>query len=168
MHAVYILSVWLHIVSVAVWLGGSLFLALVIVPVLRRPENRDGAAQLVYAAGVRFRAVGWTCFGILVATGIYNLNHRGNDWSYLWSGLLWQGRQGRALAVKLGLVGAVFVISFVHDWYIGPKASEKLLADPTSTEAQKLRKVASLIGRANVLLGLAIVVMAALFVRGGI
>ena len=168
MHALYILSVWSHIVAVAVWLGGSLFLALVIVPVLRRPEYRDGAARLVRAAGIRFRTVGWACFAAIVATGIFNLNQRGVDWSHLWSGLIWRGPQGRALAIKLGLVTAVLAVSLVHDWLIGPKATERLLSDPTSPEAQKLRKVASWVGRANVLLGLAIVAMAALFVRGGI
>ncbi len=168
MHALYILSVWSHIVAVAVWLGGSLFLALVIVPVLRRPEYRDGAARLVRAAGIRFRVVGWACFAVIVATGMFNLNQRGADWSHLWSGLIWQGPQGRALAIKLGLAAAVLAVSLVHDWFIGPKATERLLADPTSTDAQKLRKVASWVGRANVLLGLAIVAMAALFVRGGI
>jgi copper resistance protein D len=167
LHALWIVSVWLHIVSVTIWLGGSLFFALVIVPVLRRPEYREAAGQLVQTAGMRFRAVGWICLGVIVATGLFNLNYKGYDWSYLWSGLLFKGPQGRALAVKLGLVVGVFAISLVHDWYLGPKASERMLADPTSAEARALRRTASWMGRANVLLGLAIVAMAVMFVRGG-
>lgn len=168
MHALYIVSVWLHIIAVAVWLGGMLFLALVIVPVLRMPEHSAGAAALVQASGLRFRAVGWVCLAVIVGTGVFNLNHRGYDWSYVWNGLLWKGPQGRALAFKLGMVGGVLAMSVVHDWFLGPKASELLIADPGSDAAHRMRRTASWMGRLNVLLGLAIVAMAALFVRGGI
>jgi uncharacterized membrane protein len=166
-HPVWIVSVWLHIVSVTIWLGGSLFFALVIVPVLRRPQHHQAAAQLVQTDGVRFRAVGWICFAVIGATGIFNLNYTGYDWSYLWSGLLFKGTQGRAIAVKLALVACVLALSLVHDWYLGPKAARCMLADPTSPEARGLRRTASWMGRANVLLGLAIVATAVLFVRGG-
>jgi len=168
LHALWIVSVWLHIVSVTIWLGGSLFLALVIVPVLRRPEYHAPAARLVQAAGVRFRAVGWICLGIILATGLFNLNYKGYDWSYLWSGLLFKGPQGRAIGAKLGLAVGVLAISLVHDWYLGPKASRLLLSDPNSADARALRRAASWMGRANVLLGLAIVAMAVMFVRGGL
>ena len=168
MHAVYIVSVWLHIVAVCLWLGGMLFLAIVIVPVLRMPAYRDAAAGLVRASGLRFRTVGWVCLGVVVLTGIYNLNQRGNDGSYVWNGLLWAGPQGRALSVKLTLVALVLALSLVHDWFLGPKASEMLIADPTSPAARRLRKTASWMGRLNALLGLAIVALAALYVRGGI
>ncbi len=167
MHALWIASVWLHIVSVTIWLGGSLFLALVIVPVLRRPEYHQAAAQLVQTAGIRFRAVGWICLGVIVATGLFNLNYKGYDWSYLWSGLLFKGPQGRAIGVKLGLVVCVLAVSLVHDWYLGPKAATRMLADPSGPEARSLRRTASWMGRVNVLLGLAIVAMAVMFVRGG-
>ena len=55
-----------------------------------------------------------------------------------------------------------------YDWFLGPKASEMLIADPTSPAARRLRKTASWMGRLNALLGLAIGALAALYVRGGI
>ena len=138
------------------------------VRVERLLEGDDGVCGVVATELSTGDSFELTASAVIVATGMFNLNQRGADWSHLWSGLIWQGPQGRALAIKLGLAAAVLAVSLVHDWFIGPKATERLLADPTSTDAQKLRKVASWVGRANVLLGLAIVAMAALFVRGGI
>ena len=76
-------SVWLHILAAAAWLGGMVFLALVLVPVMRRSEYRQQASRLVHLTGVRFRTVGWICLGVLVATGFANLWYRGIGWAAL-------------------------------------------------------------------------------------
>ena len=76
MHALYLLSVWLHILAATVWIGGMSFLVLVVVPWLRR-GGRVEAAVFLRETGERFRNVGWSCFLLLAATGTFNLWVRG-------------------------------------------------------------------------------------------
>ena len=75
MHAFYIASVFLHIAAAIVWIGGTFFLILVVVPWLR-PGNRAAAGTMLRDTGIRFRAVGWWCFAVLFATGPFNLRRR--------------------------------------------------------------------------------------------
>ncbi len=66
----YEVSVSLHILAACVWVGGMIFLAAVVLPILRQPGYRSVAVPLIQAAGIRFRWVGWMALGTLVLTGI--------------------------------------------------------------------------------------------------
>ncbi|MBX6377627.1 MAG: DUF4149 domain-containing protein, partial [Clostridia bacterium] len=135
MHTLYVLSVWLHIVAASVWLGGMIFLALVVVPVIRRPEHRQSAAALIHATGVRFRDVGWSSLAVLAATGVFNLAYRRFDWTSLLDGRAWQSPFGRALVLKLALVVVILALSTVHDFAVGPRATAAARAAPASAAA---------------------------------
>ena len=76
MHALYLLSVWVHILAATAWVGGMFFLVLVVVPWLRKGEGSN-AAVFLRETGERFRSVGWACFGLLLVTGTFNLWVRG-------------------------------------------------------------------------------------------
>lgn len=165
MHAIYLLSVWLHIIAAMTWVGGMLFLVLVVVPWLRRGD-RATAGAFLRETGQRFRAVGWACFALLLATGLFNLWARGvrlADFGRL--GWLTSGF-GRSVLIKLGLFAAVLAMSVVHDFFVGPAASVAITRDPRSSEAERLRSQASLLGRANAILGLTLVGVAVTIVRG--
>src|SRR5579884_2927858 len=102
-----------------VWVGGMLFLALVVVPATRgMPAEVRG--PLFAAVGRRFRYVGWVCIGLLVVTGGLQLGFRGVTWAALASSGLWSGSFGRVLALKLGLVAAMLGVSLYHDLVLGP------------------------------------------------
>ena len=59
---------WLHLVSAAAWVGGSIFYLLVLRPALRSaPESRG---VLAAATASEFRALVNTCIVVLVATGV--------------------------------------------------------------------------------------------------
>jgi uncharacterized membrane protein len=59
---------WLHLVSAAAWIGGSLFYVLVLRPALRRaPET---PRTFIAGAAAEFRTVVNTCIVVLVATGV--------------------------------------------------------------------------------------------------
>ena len=76
MPALYLLSVWIHILAAMAWIGGMFFLVLVVVPWLRA-GNRANAGAFLRETGQRFRSVGWSCFAILTVTGTFNLYARG-------------------------------------------------------------------------------------------
>jgi len=162
----YILSVWLHIVAATVWIGGMLFLVLVLIPALRGLGNRGLAATLVHHVGVRFRSVGWLSLLLLVMTGLINLVKRGIGWTALTSPELWRSEFGHILGIKLSLVALTFLLSAVHDFLIGPKATKAGRLEPGSPEAQRLRRQAAWMGRFNLLMGLIIAALGVMLVRG--
>lgn len=130
----------LHLIAAITWIGGMLFVALVLVPVTRRIGDPVLRARLFHEVGVRFRIVGWIALGLLVASGILNLVLR----PYLMTVPRFQ--------VKLGLVVVALVLAAVHDVVLGPRAGA-----PGAHPA--VRVWASWLARVNVLLVLAIVVL---------
>lgn len=165
MRTVYLLSVWLHIVAAATWIGSMVFLAAVLVPTLRRKGDRALTSELMQRAGSKLRGLGWVSFGLLLATGMINLAHRGYSWSDL-SGRLWQGGPGLAFAVKIALFGVVLALSGLHDFWLGPRAGTAAARPGAERSAERLRRAASWIGRINLLLGVGIVLFAVFMVRG--
>ncbi|HZC72347.1 MAG TPA: hypothetical protein VE442_16750 [Jatrophihabitans sp.] len=80
---------FLHVLAATIWVGGQLTLA-GLVPVLRRigPD----AAPIVAR---RFNAIAWPAFGVLVATGIWNVSA---EWDKV------EGSYRTTLIVKLVVV----------------------------------------------------------------
>lgn len=161
MKALYLLSVWLHILAVVTWLGGIVFLSIVLVPALRRPEYRGILAPLVDQAGARFRRVAWIALGVLIVTGGFNLMYLGFD------GSDWGSPFGRALGLKLLLVAGILVLSALHDFVIGPRATALYRENPKAEQARRLWQQAGWIGRLNLILALVVVALGIILVRGG-
>jgi putative copper export protein len=165
MHALYLLSVWVHVLAATVWIGGMLFLVLVVVPWLRR-GGRVEAAVFLRETGERFRNVGWVCFLLLVVTGTFNLWVRGVRLSDFGRSE-WLGSPfGKTVVVKLCAFALVLAVSAVHDFVVGPRATRALAADPRSAAAQAERRRASVLGRVNVFLALILLGAGVMLVRG--
>ena len=163
----YQLSVFIHILSAIVWIGGMLFLALVVVPTTRGMPPPERAA-LFGVVGRRFRTVGWVCIGLLIVTGIINSAYRGVTWDNLFSAEMWGSPFGTTLAIKLGVVAIMLALSVYHDFVIGP-ASVRLgsqVKPDTMKEAQRLRMRASLVARIEAILALVVLALAIMLVRG--
>ena len=165
MHLLYEVSVWLHIVAATVWVGGMLFLVMVVVPWLREGGRRD-AAVFLRETGGRFRNVGWACFAIFLITGIFNLWMRGvRVANFLQSD--WLATDfGRIVMLKIGLFALIVAISAVHDFVVGPRATTTIERDPRSEVARSLRRRASVLGRLNVFMALVAVFLGVMLVRG--
>jgi copper resistance protein D len=142
------------------------FLALVLVPVTRQPNYQRLAPSLIHLTGVRFRWVGWVCLLLLILSGTFTLAYRGFGWTDVREGELWQGRFGQVLAIKLIVVVLILVLSSFHDFIVGPQATAVGWVVPGSPKALQLRRLASWLGRLNVVLALAAVAWGVLLVRG--
>ena len=155
-----------HILAAVVWIGGMAFLGLVVVPVMRSNGRGREASEFFHLAALRFRTVGWVCIVLLLLTGILNLDRWGVGWSQLASASFWGSAFGQTLAVKLTLILIIVLLSGVHDFFIGPRASIAISERPASADARRLRAAASWFGRVNSLLAVAVVVYAVMLVRG--
>jgi copper resistance protein D len=129
---------FLHVAAALTWVGGMLFVALVLVPVTRRLEDPALRRRLMHEAGMRFRGVGWVAIGVLVATGLVNI--------WLRPELLTLPR----FWVKVVLVALAIALSGLHDFVLGPRAGQ-----PDASPS--IRPTASWLARVNLLLVLAVV-----------
>ena len=165
MNGLYILSVWVHILAAIVWIGGMLLLVLVVVPWLRKGGRVD-AGIFLRETGERFSKVGWVCFGLVLVTGTFNLWFRGVRLSNFTSAEWLQSPFGKTVVVKLSAFVLVLIVSAVHDFVVGPRATRAIEADARSEQAGRERRRASMLGRVNVLLALILVAAGVMLVRG--
>ncbi len=157
----YPFLVVLHVLSAITWVGGVLFMAFAAIPATRNLEptlRRD----VIRAVGESFRPVGWLALGLLVVTGTFFLWRWGARWETLLDFSFFSAPHTRLLGYKLVLVTVMLVISGIHDWVLGPRASTFTVGSP---EAETMRKVASYMGRATGILVLLIVVLAVFIAR---
>jgi uncharacterized membrane protein len=131
---------WVHVLSAITWVGGMLFIALVLVPTVRAVGDAALRTRLVRESGRRFRTIAWAALAVLVLTGLLNL--------WLQPGLLRSPR----LHWKLGLVGLALILGAFHDFVLGPRAGL-----PGAGPSVRVR--ASWIARVNVLVALAVVLL---------
>lgn len=158
---------WVHLMSAILWVGGQLFIVLVLLPVLRKALSGTEFTLLFAQVGRRFGTFSWAALSLLVVTGYLNAYHRGVDWSRLLD-----SEYGRTLALKLLFVAIVIVLTLVHALYLG-RASTRLAerardlgaADAVAArERQRLRRISIAISSLNLLLNLIIVLLAAALV----
>ena len=164
MSILYTASVVLHLTAVLIWIGGTLFIALVLFPVVRRLQPPDLGSRIVREVGLRFRLVGWACIGVILVTGLVNLLAHGIPFGHLFTWAFWTTTFGRTLAVKLSLVVAVLLLSIFHDFVLGPRAAR--LAREGNPAARGVRRAVNILARVNVILMVAIVAAAVVLVRG--
>jgi hypothetical protein len=142
------------------------FLVIVLVPAIRRPQFAGVASALIRWTALRFRWVGWVCFGVFLFTGALNLVAGGIGWRELRDAVFWQSSFGRTLAIKLMVVAAILAISGFHDFFLGPRAVAAWESDAASAETLWLRRQAVQLGRLNLLLALTAIILAVMLVRG--
>ncbi|MBI2165041.1 MAG: CopD family protein [Chloroflexi bacterium] len=164
----YQFSAYLHLMAAVVWLGGLLFIAMVLVPIARGTTEPPGvAARLLSVAARRFRIIGWAALLVLVGTGVWNLLARGVSPLEVFTGGGWFIQ---TLRVKGALVTAVLALSALHDFLVGPRLARRLeaLRGPPAADSSiaRRRRVVSWLARLNMLLALAIAALGALLVRG--
>jgi putative copper export protein len=90
---------FLHVLAATVWVGGQLTLAALV------PGLRQASPEAPRVVARRFNPIAWAAFGVLVATGVWNIVAIGPDWSSAY---------GTTLIVKLGVVAASGLTAYVH------------------------------------------------------
>ncbi|GIV22213.1 MAG: hypothetical protein KatS3mg054_1492 [Chloroflexus sp.] len=165
MYTAYLAAVTLHILAAMLWVGGMLFLVLVVLPAVRHPELQPHRQRIIAQTGIFFRRAGWIALGVLIVTGTFNVLYRWTSWDAVVDGSFWQTPAGALLGWKLVLFLAMLAVHAVHDFWLGPRAMDAMLQSGIQ-RALRLRRAASWVGRVVLLLSIVIVVLAVLFVRG--
>lgn len=90
---------FLHVLAATVWVGGQLTLAALV------PALRTAGRDVPRAAARAFNRVAWPAFGVLIATGVWNMAAE-SDKNH--------GSYRTTLMVKLGVVLASGLTAYLH------------------------------------------------------
>src|SRR3990167_6069930 len=116
------LSLFLHILAALFWIGGMLFLTIVVVPFLKTIKDVQERSRIYQVVGKSFRFWGWVAISILVITGPLNLYLMGIPVKSLIDPSFHSTSYGKALDIKISFVILIIVTSLLHDFVFGPKA----------------------------------------------
>ena len=138
-----------HLLAAIVWVGGTVALVFVAVPPVQQLEG-EARARLLREFGRRWRPIGWSALGVAVATGVI-LAVRAHAFDSAPTDFDW------VLAVKGAFVGLLVAGAYLHDFVLGPGLARQV----REGKRQSLRPLLVGIGRANLLLTLALPVLGA-------
>jgi uncharacterized membrane protein len=190
----YRLSVVVHILATSAWVGGTLFLAFVSIPIARTMDDPLLRRALLISTAKRFRALAWASLVLLGITGVLNAVGRWG-WPTLTSTGFWKSEPGMLLTLKLLLVGITVILAAYHDFYLGPRVARTWQPDSggaatavpaqkqepspgagpeesagaaseTSPEQARQRRRTLALARVQMLLLVAVITVAVLIVRG--
>jgi len=153
----YFISVFLHIVLAAFWIGGMLFLPLVILPEIKQHPDR---IAILYKTGLKFRFFGWIALAGLLITGLLNLYTRGMPFTWAFFS---QSDYGILVSWKLLIFTGILLVSGTHDLIFGKKALEELQV----SDNKNFKLLARWSGRINLLLALVMAFLGVVLSRGG-
>ena len=155
-----LLLVWLHVLAAVSWIGGTIFLSFVLVPVLKREPFASQRSLLFRTVARRFRAVVWGAIAVLMFTGLPLLHQRGIP---ITDPLGWP----MVLAAKLGLVTTVLLLTLIHDLILGPRVGQirQLPVESRSRFDQALVLWSPWVARFSLALALVILLAAVMLVR---
>jgi len=158
------LITWVHLICSSIWVGGSIFIGVVLVPVLKsHTRSLEELVALMVKVGRRFNMITVPAFGILIATGIYNSRgFVGNPAAIL------DTTYGVILLVKIIFVIATVGTYVVHVRLLNADMERKIMSSQGGNiYVQSVRKKIIILGEIIVVLSIVILLLAA-FLDGGI
>jgi len=121
----------LHVLAAAVWVGGTVALVFIAVPMARMFEGEDRARAL-RRLGSGWRPIGWSMLAVLAGTGLLLAGEDG-----VFSGHA-STRFYAVFAVKVTLVAALAAGAFFHDFVLGPGLARQIREGRPQTLRRRL------------------------------
>lgn len=163
MSLVNALIMWAHLIAASIWVGGSIFIGIVLAPLLKTiSDSIEGRLSIMIRVGRKFNKIGVPSLIVLIATGIYN-----SAGFIVNPSMIFSTSYGVVLLIKIILVILLIITFVVHVRLIRTEVERKIESKQLSGEfLQKLRSKIIMLGRLTVILSLAILLMAALLHSG--
>ena len=109
------LLVAVHLLAAAVWVGGTVALVFVGVPVVRTLEG-ETRARAMKLLGQRWRPIG---YGALFVLGVTGVPLAAREWNS-GEGFHW------VLLAKVVLAASLLTVSYVHNFVLGPRVAAEM------------------------------------------
>jgi len=157
------LIMWAHLVAASIWVGGSIFIGIVLAPLLKTiSDSIDERLSIMIRVGRKFNKIAVPSLIILIVSGLYNSS------GYLTKpSLFLSTNYGLVLVAKIVLVIILIITFIIHVRLIRTKVEKQIESKELSSgEIQKLRSKIITLGRITVIVSVAILLMAALLHSG--
>ena len=155
--------IWIHLLAACIWIGGSIFIGMILAPMLKTLGNSiEDRLVLMIKVGRRFNKFAFPSFLILIFSGIYNSRiffEYPNNFLVSDYGLL--------LLIKIILVVITSIFYFIHIRSFGKDIENKILENNELLDVKKIRLRIINYGRIIVILSILILLCAA-FLDSGI
>ncbi len=155
----YALLTWVHLISASIWVGGSLFLGVVLAPILRKMSMPiEERLEFMIKVGKKFNKIALPSLIILIGTGLYQSHLVLNKQE-----ILFDTTYGQILVVKILLVIALIITFVIHVRTFNNNTERKIVAkEMTDKQLQKLNKKGMILGEVTVTLSIIILLLAAM------
>jgi copper transport protein len=120
---------WLHLLAASLWVGGMMYIATTYLPTLRGCSLQERTASLLSVLP-RYSPLAITGVIIMAVSGPFNATIHMSSWEQLFS-----TAYGRALVVKVLLVGALLITSAIHVRIFRPRLAKDYAKYAASVEA---------------------------------
>ncbi len=159
----YALLTWVHLISASIWVGGSLFLGVVLAPILRKMSMPiEERLEFMIKVGKKFNKIALPSLIILIGTGLYQSHLVLNKQE-----ILFDTTYGQILVIKILLVIALIITFAVHIRTFNNNTERKIVAkEMTDKQLQKLNKKGMILGEVTVTLSIIILLLAAMLDAG--
>ena len=158
-----VLVFWVHLTCASIWVGGSLFLGIVLAPMLGTiADSPADRLAFMLRIGRRFNRIALPSFIILIVTGIYNSRA-----FILQPNALIDSDYGIILLIKIVFVIVTLIIYVIHIRSIDIETENRIRSGDSNSYIQPVRSRIILLGRVIVGLSLIILFLGALLNNSG-
>lgn len=116
---------WLHYLAVALWFGGQIYIALVLIPALSVGRSSRHTLQVFLDTLNRFSPIAYFCVAVFTFSGAFVGKVHFTSWYQVFS-----TTYGRALMVKLVLVGMMMMTSAATVYILRPRLKRSMWPHP--------------------------------------
>lgn len=163
MISVWVIIRWVHLMSAIAWVGGMIFMGLILIPVMSKALPSIERTLLFDKVGYRYGMVSSVALLLLLVTGYLNGQYRQVEWAHLMD-----SGYGQILALKLMLVALVIGVTIVHSFVgrhitvLTEKARDLGAADgKTAVQRRQFQRFSIVLSVTNLSLNLVVVMLAA-------
>ncbi|HZO96280.1 MAG TPA: hypothetical protein VFB42_02815 [Gaiellaceae bacterium] len=136
-----------HLLAACVWVGGAVALVVAGVPAIRVLEG-EPRGRAMRELGLRWRPLGYGALLVLAVTGVPLAQHDYDEGRSPFQTVLW---------VKVGLSAGLVVVSYLHNYVLGPRLQREI----REGRAQRTRPSLVVVGWTSLALTLTVPVLGA-------
>ena len=118
---------WAHLIAASIWVGGSIFIGIVLAPLLKTiSDSIEGRLSIMIRVGRKFNKIGVPSLIVLILTGIYN-----STGFIVKPSLILSTNYGIVLLIKIILVIILIITFAIHVRLIRTEVERKIESKQT-------------------------------------
>lgn len=151
---------FIHLLAAVIWIGGTFFIGMVLIPTLRRALNEQERMRMILNLGRKFRPFAWGSLTLLWLTGFIKLFTLTGFHNFV---TFFTYPYGHILGLKIILVFIATILAFLHEFVVGKRYAALLQeSDANPQVTQRMRRQSILLAVASEVILLLILFLAVL------